>query len=247
MGQNKEAILSLNHVAKRFGDLTVLDDVSLDVCEHDIIVLCGPSGGGKSTLLRTINGLESIQSGEIIYRGTPVTQKNIREVRKHVGMVFQQFNLFHNLTVLDNLTIAPAKILGRNKKELAVRAKEYLEAFNVADKANVYPHALSGGQKQRIAIIRSMMMDPDIILFDEPTSALDPEMIKEVLDAMRRLSKMGMTMLIVTHEMGFAKEVATRICFLENAKILVNAEKKEFFADNQNERLKQFLSVILKH
>ncbi|MCI8549128.1 MAG: amino acid ABC transporter ATP-binding protein [Lachnospiraceae bacterium] len=240
-------MLSLNHVAKRFGDLTVLDDVSLDVCEHDIIVLCGPSGGGKSTLLRTINGLESIQSGEIIYRGTPVTQKNIREVRKHVGMVFQQFNLFHNLTVLDNLTIAPAKILGRNKKELAVRAKEYLEAFNVADKANVYPHALSGGQKQRIAIIRSMMMDPDIILFDEPTSALDPEMIKEVLDAMRRLSKMGMTMLIVTHEMGFAKEVATRICFLENAKILVNAEKKEFFADNQNERLKQFLSVILKH
>ncbi|MDL2218473.1 amino acid ABC transporter ATP-binding protein [Christensenellaceae bacterium OttesenSCG-928-M15] len=247
MEQNKPVILSLQNIVKRFGELTVLDQVSLDVREHDIIVLCGPSGGGKSTLLRTINGLETIQSGKIIYRDKEVTSKNLREIRKHVGMVFQQFNLFNNLSVLDNLTIAPLKVLKKSKVEMAKKARDYLEMFNIGDKLNAYPHELSGGQKQRIAIIRSMMMDPDIILFDEPTSALDPEMIKEVLDSMRRLSEIGMTMLIVTHEMGFAKEVATRICFLEKAQILVNAPKEEFFSQTKNERLNQFLSVILEH
>ncbi len=247
MNNKKDIILSLKNVTKKFGDLTVLNGVSLDVNEHDVIVLCGPSGGGKSTLLRTINGLEKINSGEIVYRGKKVNSKNIHEIRKHIGMVFQQFNLFTNLTVRDNLTIAPVKVLKRNKDEVTKKAQEYLEIFNIPEKINAYPHELSGGQKQRVAIVRSLLMEPDIMLFDEPTSALDPEMIKEVLDAIRRLSSMGMTMLIVTHEMGFAKEVASRICFLENAQILVNEETDKFFKENDNPRLKQFLSMILDY
>lgn len=247
MNNKKDIILSLKNVTKKFGDLTVLNNVSLDVHEHDVIVLCGPSGGGKSTLLRTINGLEKINSGEIIYRSKKVNSRNIHEVRKHIGMVFQQFNLFTNLTVRDNLTIAPVKVLKKNKDEATKKAQEYLEIFNIPEKINAYPHELSGGQKQRVAIVRSLLMEPDIMLFDEPTSALDPEMIKEVLDAIRRLSSMGMTMLIVTHEMGFAKEVASRMCFLENAQILVNEETDKFFKENNNPRLKQFLSMILDY
>lgn len=246
MSENK-VVLSLQNVTKKFGKLTVLDDMSLDVHEHEIVVLCGPSGGGKSTLLRTINGLEKIDGGKIFYRNELITNKNIKEVRKHVGMVFQSFNLFDNLTIQDNLTIAPVKILKKNKSEAIVQAQKYMDTFGIGDKMHSYPHQLSGGQKQRVAIVRSMMMEPDVMLFDEPTSALDPEMIKEVLDAMRRLADMGMTMIIVTHEISFAKEVASRVLFLEKAKIRVDAPTKEFFEDVKDERLQQFLSVILKH
>lgn len=240
-------VISMKNVVKKFGKLTVLDDISLDVKEHEIVVLCGPSGGGKSTLLRTINGLEKINSGTISYRGNLITNKNIREVRKHVGMVFQSFNLFNNLTILDNLTIAPIKLLGIKKDEAVEKAQKYMDTFGIGDKMSSYPHQLSGGQKQRVAIVRSMMMEPDVILFDEPTSALDPEMIREVLDAIRRLADMGMTMMIVTHEISFAKEVSTRMLFLEKSKIRVDKPTEEFFNHVEDERLQQFLSVILKH
>ena len=246
MSENK-VVLSLQNVTKKFGKLTVLNDMSLDVHEHEIVVLCGPSGGGKSTLLRTINGLEKIDSGKIYYRDELITNKNIKEVRKHVGMVFQSFNLFDNLTIEDNLTIAPVKILKKNKQEAIAQAQKYMDTFGIGDKMHHYPHQLSGGQKQRVAIVRSMMMEPDVMLFDEPTSALDPEMIKEVLDSIRRLADMGMTMIIVTHEISFAREVASRVLFLEKAKIRVDAPTKEFFEDVKDERLQQFLSVILKH
>ena len=247
MSENNNIVVSLQDVTKKFGSLTVLDGMSLDIYEHEVVVLCGPSGGGKSTLLRTINGLEKIDSGKIIYRGQEVTHRNIREIRKHIGMVFQQFNLFSNLTVKDNLLIAPIKTQKKNKDEMLQKAKEYLEVFGIADKLDAYPHQLSGGQKQRVAIVRALMLEPDLLLFDEPTSALDPEMIKEVLDAIRRLSQIGMTMVIVTHEMGFAREVASRVCFLEGAKIRVDTDSKTFFEDTEDERLKQFLSVILHH
>lgn len=247
MSENNNIVVSLQDVTKKFGSLTVLDGMSLDIYEHEVVVLCGPSGGGKSTLLRTINGLEKIDSGKIIYRGQEVTHRNIREIRKHIGMVFQQFNLFSNLTVKDNLLIAPIKTQKKNKDEMLQKAKEYLEVFGIADKLEAYPHQLSGGQKQRVAIVRALMLEPDLMLFDEPTSALDPEMIKEVLDAIRRLSQIGMTMVIVTHEMGFAREVASRVCFLEGAKIRVDTDSKTFFEDTEDERLKQFLSVILHH
>ena len=240
-------VISMKNVVKKFGKLTVLDDISLDVKEHEIVVLCGPSGGGKSTLLRTINGLEKINSGTISYRGNLITNKNIREVRKHVGMVFQSFNLFNNLTILDNLTIAPIKLLGIKKDEAVEKAQKYMDTFGIGDKMSSYPHQLSGGQKQRVAIVRSMMLEPDVILFDEPTSALDPEMIREVLDAIRRLADMGMTMMIVTHEISFAKEVSTRMLFLEKSKIRVDKPTEEFFNQVEDERLQQFLSVILKH
>lgn len=245
--KQNEIVLSMRNITKKFGDLVVLDEVSLDVYEHEVVVLCGPSGGGKSTLLRTINGLEKINGGEIYFRGTKIDGKNIGSVRKHIGMVFQQFNLFSNLSVKDNLLIAPIKTQHKNKDEMLKKAMEELELFGIADKIDAYPHQLSGGQKQRVAIVRSLMMEPDLMLFDEPTSALDPEMIREVLDSMRRLSEMGMTMIIVTHEMGFAKEVASRVCFLENAKIRVNTDTKTFFENSQDERLNQFLSVILHH
>lgn len=246
MSENN-TVLSLQNVTKKFGKLTVLDDMSLDIKEHEIVVLCGPSGGGKSTLLRTINGLEKIDSGKIYYRGELITHKNIKEIRSHIGMVFQSFNLFDNLTVKDNLTIAPVKILKKSKEEAVKKAQEYLDTFGIGDKMDSYPHQLSGGQKQRVAIVRSMMMEPDVMLFDEPTSALDPEMIKEVLDAIRRLADMGMTMVIVTHEIGFAREVSNRMLFLEKAKIRVDAPTEEFFTNTEDERLNQFLSVILKH
>jgi ABC-type polar amino acid transport system ATPase subunit len=247
MNNQNPVILSIKNVNKKFGRCVALENVSLDIHEHDVVVLCGPSGGGKSTLLRTINGLEKTDSGEIFYRDTPVTPQNLRSVRQHIGMVFQQFNLFNNLNVQDNLIIAPMRIKKESRESALKRAKEYLESLNVGDKLLSYPHQLSGGQKQRVAIVRALMMNPDIMLFDEPTSALDPEMIKEVLDSMRRLSSMGMTMIVVTHEMGFAREVSNRVCFLEKAQIVVEASTSEFFGETHNERLKQFFSVILHH
>ena len=247
MNQENQVVLELSHVTKAFGKNVVLNDVSLNIHEHDVVVLCGPSGGGKSTLIRTINGLERINSGSITYRGTLQTNRTLPEFRKHIGMVFQQFNLFHNLTVKDNLLVAPVKVKKVPKQEALEKAREYLETFGIGDKMDAYPHQLSGGQKQRVAIVRSLLMEPDIMLFDEPTSALDPEMIKEVLDAIRRLSALGMTMLIVTHEMGFAREVATRMCFLQDAQIRVNTTTDEFFNHPSDPRLQQFLSMILKH
>jgi len=245
--EDEPVLLSMRHITKSFKKLVVLEDMSLEVHEHEIVVLCGPSGGGKSTLLRTINGLEKVDSGEIFYRGEKVTSRNIKEIRSHIGMVFQNFNLFNNLTIRDNLIIAPMKIQKQSKPEAIAKAQEYMDTFGIGDKMDAYPHQLSGGQKQRVAIVRSMMMNPDLMLFDEPTSALDPEMIKEVLDAIRRLAKMGMTMIIVTHEIAFAREVASRMLFLEKSKIRVDAPTEEFFNDVKDERLKQFLSVILKH
>lgn len=247
MSAEKNTILTLNHITKSFGNNVVLNDVSLEVNEHDVIVLCGPSGGGKSTLIRTINGLEKINAGTITYRDVVQSAKTLSYFREHIGMVFQQFNLFNNLTVKENLLIAPVKTKKQPKNEVEKKAIEYLDTFGISDKINSYPHELSGGQKQRVAIVRALLMEPDIMLFDEPTSALDPEMIREVLDAMRRLSAIGMTMIIVTHEMGFAREVASRMCFLQDSKIRVNTTPKEFFDNPSDPRLQQFLSMILKH
>lgn len=244
MSENN-TVLSLQNVTKKFGKLTVLDDMSLDIKEHEIVVLCGPSGGGKSTLLRTINGLEKIDSGKIYYRGELITHKNIKEIRSHIGMVFQSFNLFDNLTVKDNLTIAPVKILKKSKEEAVKKAQEYLDTFGIGDKMDSYPHQLSGGQKQRVAIVRSMMMEPDVMLFDEPTSALDPEMVGEVLEIMKELAESGMTMVVVTHEMGFAREVASRVLFIDEGKIQEENAPEEFFSNPKNPRLKEFLSKVL--
>ena len=244
MSENK-VVLSLQNVSKKFGKLTVLDDMSLDVHEHEIVVLCGPSGGGKSTLLRTINGLEKIDSGKIYYRDELITNKNIKEVRKHVGMVFQSFNLFDNLTIQDNLTIAPVKILKKNKQEAIAQAQKYMDTFGIGDKMHHYPHQLSGGQKQRVAIVRSMMMEPDVMLFDEPTSALDPEMVGEVLHVIKDLVKTGMTTVIVTHEMGFAREVSDRVFFMDGGVIAEKGTPDEVFNHPQNPRTQEFLSKVL--
>lgn len=240
-------VLSIRNVSKKFGNHTVVDKVSFDVFESDRIILCGPSGSGKSTLLRMINGLEKLNSGQIFYRDQEITRRNLGEIRKHIGMVFQQFNLFSNLSVLDNLIAAPIKVLGQSKQEMIEKANKYLKTLGIPDKSAAYPHELSGGQQQRVAIIRSLMMDPDIMLFDEPTSALDPEMIKEVLDVIRELSNQGMTMIIVTHEMGFAREIASKICFLEKGELIVEGTPSEFFDAQQNPRLRSFLSMILSH
>lgn len=244
MSENNNIVVSLQDVTKKFGSLTVLDGMSLDIYEHEVVVLCGPSGGGKSTLLRTINGLEKIDSGKIIYRGQEVTHRNIREIRKHIGMVFQQFNLFSNLTVKDNLLIAPIKTQKKNKDEMLQKAKEYLEVFGIADKLDAYPHQLSGGQKQRVAIVRALCMHPEILLFDEVTAALDPEMVREVLDVMMDLAKNGRTMIIVTHEMQFARAIADRVIFLDGGKIVEEAAPADFFDHPQTERAQRFLRTF---
>ena len=242
-------MISVKDLHKSFGGVTVLDGISTDIEKGDVVCIIGPSGSGKSTFLRCLNRLETPDSGKILLDGVDLTDPaaDLNRQRMKMGMVFQQFNLFSNLTVKDNLLIAPIKTQKKNKDEMLQKAKEYLEVFGIADKLDAYPHQLSGGQKQRVAIVRALMLEPDLMLFDEPTSALDPEMIKEVLDAIRRLSQIGMTMVIVTHEMGFAREVASRVCFLEGAKIRVDTDSKTFFEDTEDERLKQFLSVILHH
>lgn len=248
--ENKREILKVVDLQKKFHKLEVLKGISTTFHENEVVSIIGPSGGGKSTFLRCLNLLEQPTSGQILFDGTDICTikgKAIDHCRQRMGMVFQQFNLFSNLTVKDNLLIAPIKTQKKNKDEMLQKAKEYLEVFGIADKLDAYPHQLSGGQKQRVAIVRALMLEPDLMLFDEPTSALDPEMIKEVLDAIRRLSQIGMTMVIVTHEMGFAREVASRVCFLEGAKIRVDTDSKTFFEDTEDERLKQFLSVILHH
>ena len=242
-----EPIIKINDVNKWFGDFQVLKNINLDVKPKQKIVVCGPSGSGKSTLIRCINRLEEHQEGTIIVDGNELNEntKNIEEIRAEVGMVFQQFNLFPHLSILDNCTLAPIWVKKMPKKDAEALALKHLEKVQIADQAYKYPGQLSGGQQQRCAIARALCMEPKIMLFDEPTSALDPEMIKEVLDAMVNLAKAGMTMIVVTHEMGFAKEVADEVIFMDEGMIVEQAETKEFFANPKSDRTKLFLSQIL--
>ena len=242
-----ESIIKIKDVNKWFGDFQVLKNINLNVQTKQKIVVCGPSGSGKSTLIRCINRLEEHQEGSIIVDGNELTEdtKNIEMIRAEVGMVFQQFNLFPHLSILDNCTLAPIWVKKLPKKDAEALAMKQLEQVQIADQAKKFPGQLSGGQQQRCAIARALCMQPKIMLFDEPTSALDPEMIKEVLDAMVNLAKQGMTMIVVTHEMGFAKEVADEVIFMDEGMIVEKALTKEFFANPKNERTKLFLSQIL--
>ena len=244
---SENSIISLQNVNKWFGDFQVLKDVNLEVKKKERIVVCGPSGSGKSTMIRCINRLEEHQEGKIVVDGIELTGnlKNIDSVRKEVGMVFQQFNLFPHLSVKENITLAPIWVKKMPKAEAEELAMKQLEIVKIPEQANKYPGQLSGGQQQRVAIARSLAMNPNIMLFDEPTSALDPEMIKEVLDVMVNLAKQGMTMIVVTHEMGFAKEVADQMIFMDEGMIVEKANTKEFFANPKSDRTKLFLSQIL--
>ena len=241
------AIIQMKEVNKWFGDFQVLKDINLEVGEKQKIVVCGPSGSGKSTLIRCINRLEEHQKGQIIVDGNELSEKtkDIEKIRAEVGMVFQQFNLFPHLSILDNCTLAPIWVKKTPKKNAEELAMKQLEQVQIADQASKFPGQLSGGQQQRAALARALCMEPKIMLFDEPTSALDPEMIKEVLDAMVNLAKAGMTMIVVTHEMGFAKEVADEVVFMDEGMIVERAKTKDFFANPKNERTKLFLSQIL--
>ena len=242
-----DKIIQMENVNKWFGDFQVLKDINLEVNQKQKIVVCGPSGSGKSTLIRCINRLEEHQKGNIIVDGNELTEdtKDIEKIRAEVGMVFQQFNLFPHLSILDNCTLAPIWVKKMPKKQAEELAMSQLEQVQIVDQAKKFPGQLSGGQQQRCAIARALCMEPKIMLFDEPTSALDPEMIKEVLDAMVNLAKGGMTMIVVTHEMGFAKEVADEVIFMDEGMIVEKAETKEFFANPKSDRTKLFLSQIL--
>jgi len=243
-----DAIIKMQHVNKWFGQFHVLRDINLDVAPGERIVVCGPSGSGKSTLIRCINRLEQHQQGSILVNGIELTDnlKHIEAIRRDVGMVFQHFNLFPHLTVLENLTLGPIWVLKQPRAQAEATAMEYLERVRIPEQASKYPGQLSGGQQQRVAIARSLCMNPKIMLFDEPTSALDPEMVKEVLDVMVNLAQeSGMTMLCVTHEMGFARKVANRVIFMDRGEIIEQNEPDQFFDNPQNERTKLFLSQIL--
>ena len=241
------AIIQMKDVNKWFGDFQVLKDINLAVGQKQKIVVCGPSGSGKSTLIRCINRLEEHQEGNIVVDGNELTEdtKDIEKIRAEVGMVFQQFNLFPHLSILDNCTLAPIWVKKMPKKKAEELAMQQLKQVQIVDQASKFPGQLSGGQQQRCAIARALCMEPKIMLFDEPTSALDPEMIKEVLDAMVNLAKQGMTMIVVTHEMGFAKEVADEVIFMDEGMIVERAQTKEFFANPKSDRTKLFLSQIL--
>lgn len=248
MGVNKNNVkIHISHLKKNFGKLEVLKDVSTDIYEGEVVVVLGPSGSGKSTLLRCLNRLEDITAGEVIVDGHDLTDKktDLNRVRENVGMVFQHFNLFNNLNVMGNMTLAPTELKKATKSEAKEKALKLLERVGLLDKASAYPSQLSGGQKQRVAIARALAMDPDIMLFDEPTSALDPEMVGEVLDLMRDLAKEGMTMAVVTHEMGFAREVADRVVFMADGKILEEGTPTEIFDHPKDHRLQDFLSKVL--
>jgi len=242
-------IIICQDVHKWFGNFHVLRGVDLTVKRGEVVVICGPSGSGKSTFIRTINRLEEHQRGRIIVDGIELTNdlKNIEAIRREIGMVFQQFNLFPHLTVLQNITLAPIWVKKMKRSEAEKLAMELLERVGIPEQANKYPGQLSGGQQQRVAIARALAMQPKIMLFDEPTSALDPEMIKEVLDVMRELAHSGMTMIVITHEMGFAKEVADRIAFFDEGRIVEENAPEEFFNHPEHERTKLFLSQILQH
>ena len=240
-------MLEVKKLKKKFGKNVVLKDISFTVNEGDIISIVGPSGSGKSTLLRCINMIEKPSGGDIIFEGKSLMDRrtNLSLVREKIGMVFQQFNLFANLTVTENITLAPVKLKLMDDKTAYKRGMELLENVGLKEKANVYPSSLSGGQKQRVSIVRTLMMNPDIILFDEPTSALDPEMVQEVLELIREVSKMGKTMIIVSHEMSFVKDISNRILFLDDGKIIFDGKNKDFF-NSDNERIKSFLIKIDK-
>ena len=234
-------------LSKSYGDNQVIKNIDMHIAPGEKVVIIGPSGSGKSTFLRCLNLLEQPTSGSIVFDGQEITdpKADINEIRRHMGMVFQHFNLFNNLTVLDNITLAPIKLKIMTKKEAETEAMRLLKLVNLEEKANAYPAQLSGGQKQRIAIVRSLAMKPKVMLFDEPTSALDPEMVGEVLDLMKKLADDGMTMAVVTHEMGFAREVATRVVFMDEGIIMEENNPKDFFGNPQNERLKSFLAKVL--
>ena len=234
-------------LSKSYGDNQVIKNIDMHIAPGEKVVIIGPSGSGKSTFLRCLNLLEQPTSGSIVFDGQEITdpKADITEIRRHMGMVFQHFNLFNNLTVLDNITLAPIKLKIMTKKEAEAEAMRLLKLVNLEEKANAYPAQLSGGQKQRIAIVRSLAMKPKVMLFDEPTSALDPEMVGEVLDLMKKLADDGMTMAVVTHEMGFAREVATRVVFMDEGIIMEENNPKDFFGNPQNERLKSFLAKVL--
>jgi len=242
-------VIEFRKVNKWFGALHVLNDIDLNIVAGNVVVVCGPSGSGKSTLIRCINRLETIQSGEIIVDGLSLSDPKLdaAKLRSNVGMVFQAFNLYPHMTVLQNITLAPVKVRNIPATEAEKTANELLERVGIPDKADVYPANLSGGQQQRVAIARALAMRPKIMLFDEPTSALDPEMINEVLEVMTDLAKEGMTMMVVTHEMGFARRVAHRVVFMDQGQIVETAEPEVFFAAPQSERAQQFLSKILTH
>ena len=242
-----ETIIKVEHLSKKFGDNEVLKDINYEIKQGEVVVIIGPSGSGKSTFLRCMNLLETPTSGQILFEGQDITdpKNDIFKMREKMGMVFQNFNLFPNMSVLDNITLSPVKVKKENKQAAETYAKELLQTVGLPDKANAYPQSLSGGQQQRIAIARALAMKPDVMLFDEPTSALDPEMVGEVLGVMQRLAKEGMTMVIVTHEMGFAKEVGDKIVFMDGGYIVEEGTPEEVFDNPQHNRTKDFLSKVL--
>lgn len=240
-------LIKVDNLCKSFGSVDVLKGINAEIHKGDVMVVIGASGSGKSTFLRCLNRLEEPTGGKIYFEGTDITDPsvNINVHRQKMGMVFQQFNLFPHMTVMKNLTLGPTLLLKKSKADAEKRAMELLERVGLADRASAYPSQLSGGQKQRIAIVRALCMDPDVMLFDEPTSALDPEMVGEVLEVMKQLAKEGMTMVVVTHEMGFAREVGTNVVFVDDGVIVEQGEPKEFFENPKNQRLKDFLSKVL--
>ena len=244
---NGQPLIRVQELGKSFGSIDVLKGITVDIHKGDVVFVVGPSGSGKSTFLRCLNLLEEPTSGHIFFEGTDITdpKTDIDKHRQKMGMVFQQFNLFPHMDIMKNLTIAPMKLQGKGQKEAEEEAMGLLERVGLADRAHAYPSQLSGGQKQRIAIVRALCMKPDVMLFDEPTSALDPEMVGEVLSVMRDLAREKMTMVVVTHEMGFAREVATRVMFMDEGHFMEEAAPEEFFSNPQNERLKSFLSKVL--
>ena len=245
--RREKPLIQVQNLGKSFGNVQVLKDISLDIYEGDVVFVVGPSGSGKSTFLRCLNRLEEPTEGKIFFEGEDIVDRraDIDRHRQRMGMVFQNFNLFPHMTILKNLTIGPMKLQKKSREEAEKTARELLERVGLADRADAYPSQLSGGQKQRVAIVRALCMMPEVMLFDEPTSALDPEMVGEVLNVMRELAREKMTMVVVTHEMGFAREIATRVLFLEDGSFVEEAPPEEFFGNPRSERLKSFLSKVL--
>ena len=247
MSDKGNVLIEVKNLQKKFDDVQVLDGISTEICQGEVVAVIGPSGSGKSTFLRSLNLMEVPSGGQILFEGTDITDPKVdlNRHRQKIGMVFQQFNLFPHKTVKENIMLAPVTLKLMTPEEASAKAEELLNRVGLPDKADVYPGSLSGGQKQRIAIARAMAMNPDVMLFDEPTSALDPEMVGEVLEIMKELAETGMTMVVVTHEMGFAREVATRVVFIDQGKIQEENTPEEFFQNPKNERLKEFLSKVL--